>query len=87
MRVFAAGFSNIKHLEEDMLAEVDRVSFRSRLEMTHTGAFMGVAGSGTHISVVEMGAMRIAKGKIAEMWGLLDTMGLLKQMGAMPPPR
>ena len=86
MRAFKGGFSDARHVEEDMLAEGDRVSFRTRLEMTHTGAFMGVAGSGKQISVVEMGMMRIEKGKIAEMWGLLDTTGLMRQVGAMPPP-
>ena len=45
---------------------------------------MGAAGTGERISVVEMGFFRIADGKIAEMWGLLDTMGLLTQIGAMP---
>lgn len=60
------------------------VAFNSRIEMTHTGEVMGVAGSNEHISVVEMGFIRIANGKIAEMWGLLDTMGLMQQIGAMP---
>ena len=86
MGVFSAGFSDIKHIEEDMVAEGDRVALRTRLEMTHTGEFMGVAGSGEQISVVEMGIMRIANGKIAEMWGLLDTLGLAQQIGAMPSP-
>lgn len=81
---FIAAFSDFKRIEEDMVAEGDRVAFRSRLEMTHTGEFMGVAGSHKQISVVEMGIIRIANGKIAEMWGLLDTMGLMQQIGAMP---
>ena len=83
---FIAAFSDFKRIEEDMVAEGDRVAFRSRLEMTHTGEFMGLAGSGKEISVVEMGIMRIANGKVAEMWGLLDTMGLMQQVGAMPSP-
>ena len=66
-----------------MVAEGDLVGFRSTLEMTHTGEFMGAGGTGERISVVEMGFFRIANGKIAEMWGLLDTMGLLTQTGAM----
>jgi predicted ester cyclase len=83
-REFLAAFSDLKHVEEDMVAEGDRVAFRSRLEGTHTGEFMGVAGSDKQISVVEMGIMRIENGKIAEMWGLLDTLGLLRQIGAIP---
>jgi predicted ester cyclase len=67
-----------------LIAEGDRVAFRSTLEMTHTGEFMGVAGTGERISVVEMGFFRIANGKIVEMWGLLDTMGLLTKVGVIP---
>jgi len=86
MGVFSAAFSDIKRIEEDMVAEGDRVAFRSRLEMTHTGEFMGVASSDEQISIVEMGIMRIANGKVAEMWGLLDTLGLMQQIGAIPSP-
>jgi predicted ester cyclase len=82
--LFTAAFSDINHIEEQMVAEGDRVAFRTRLEMTHTGEFMGVAGSDAQICVVEMGFMRIENGKIAEMWGLLDTLGLLRQIGAIP---
>jgi predicted ester cyclase len=87
MGVFAAAFSDIKHIEEDMVAEGDRVAIRTRLEMTHTGEYMGIGGSGAKISAVEMGFMRIENGKIAEMWGLLDTLGLMRQIGAISWPK
>ena len=82
--VFVSAFSDHSRIVDDLIAESDRVAFRSTLEMTHTGEFMGAAGTGERISVVEMGFFRIANGKIAEMWGLLDTMELLTQVGAMP---
>ena len=84
MVMFSTGFSDIKHLIEDMVAEGDLVAFRSRLEMVHTGEFMGVAGSNKRISVVEMGVMRIANGKVAEMWGILDSVEIMKQLGLIP---
>jgi predicted ester cyclase len=87
MGVFRAAFSDIKHVEEEMVAEGDRVAFRTRLEMIHKGEFMGIAGSDTQISVVEMGVMRIANGKVAEMWGILDMMGIMQQLGALPSPK
>ena len=86
MRAFGSAFSNSRHVEEDMVAEGDRVAFRTRLEMTHTGEFMGVEANSEQVAVVEMGVMRIANGKIAEMWGLLDLMGLMRQIGALPTP-
>jgi predicted ester cyclase len=82
MKTFNAGFSGPRHIIGDIVADGDKVAFRSSLEMRHTGEFMGVAGSDEQISVVEMGFMRIANGKIAEMWGILDSMSLLRQIGA-----
>jgi predicted ester cyclase len=79
-----AAFTDASRIEDALIAEGDLVAFRSTLEMTHTGEFMGTAGTGQRISVVEMGFFRIANGEIAEMWGLLDTMGLMTQVGAMP---
>lgn len=84
MATFSTGFSDIEHIIEDMVAEGDRVAFRSRLEMIHTGVYMGVDGSNEKISVVEMGIMRIANGKVAEMWGVLDSAGIMQQLGLMP---
>ena len=81
---FVAAFSDASRTEHTLIAEGDLVAFRSTLEMTHTGEFMGAVGTGQRISVVEMGFFRIANGKIAEMWGLLDSMGLLTQVRAGP---
>lgn len=83
MDSFSGGFSESMHHLEDMVAEGDRVAFQSRLEMIHTGEFMGVVGNNEQVAVVEMGFMRIANGKVAKMWGLLDTMGLLQKIGAL----
>ena len=85
IRNFSATYSDARRIEEAMVAEGDMVAFNSRLEMTHTGEVYGVAGSNKHISVVEMGFIRIASGKIAEMWGLLDVKGLMQQIGALQP--
>jgi predicted ester cyclase len=30
---------------------------------------------------------RIADGKIAEHWSEMDTLGLMQQLGVIPPPR
>ncbi len=84
--MFRAGFSDARRLIDDMVAEGDRVAFRMRIEMIHTGDFMGVPASGKPVSVVGIGIMRIADGKIAEFWGSPDVMGLMQQIGALPTP-
>jgi predicted ester cyclase len=82
----AAAFSDISRTLEDMVAEGDKVAFRSSIEMIHTGDYMGIEGAGTQISFTEIGIMRIANGNVAEMWALSDSVGFMQQIGAMPSP-
>ena len=86
MALFHSAFPDLTHTEQDLLGESDRVAFRSSLEMTHGGEFMGVPPTNHHVSVVEMGMVRIADGRIVEMWGLLDIVGIMRQIGAIPSP-
>jgi predicted ester cyclase len=83
---YNTAFSDAHRSEEDLIAEGDRVAFLSTIEMTHTGEFMGIAATGKRVSFVEMGIFRIETGKIAEMWGLSDRMGLMQKLGVLPSP-
>lgn len=82
--IFTTAFPDLAHNLEELIAEGDKVALRSRLEMTHRGDFMDVSATGNRVSVVEMGIIRIADGKIIEMWALLDVMGVLRQIKAAP---
>lgn len=84
--MFSAGFSNIRHSIEDIVAEGDRVAFRMTIDATHTGEFMGLPASGRQVSFLGIGIMRIADGKVADYWALPDRMGLMQQIGALPMP-
>lgn len=61
---------------------------RWRMEATHTGpiAFLGLQASGKRIAMSGMEIMRIADGKIAEIWHLEDVAGLIQQLGAASAP-
>ena len=52
---------------------------------THKGEFMGIAPSGKSITIQEIHIGRIANGKMVEHWGLEDALGMLQQLGAIPP--
>lgn len=83
---FSSAFSNIRHDIHDMIAEGDRVAVRMTLEATHTGDFMGIPASNNQAAVAGFGFMRVADGKIAELWGLPDALSLMRQIGALPAP-
>jgi predicted ester cyclase len=56
------------------------------MEGTHTGDFMGVPASGKRFSVEGTAFLRIVGGKVAQLWGFLDQLGLMQQIGGLPAP-
>jgi predicted ester cyclase len=83
----AASYKNIPDLNstiEDMVAEGDKVVVRFTIHGTHNGEFMGIAPTGKKFTQAGTSIYRIAGGKIAEVWWLADTLGLMQQLGAIP---
>jgi len=68
---------------DDMVAEGDRVTIRIRVTGTHRDALMGVPTTGKQITVAAIDILRLVDGKVVEHWGVMDTYGLLQQLGAV----
>ena len=81
-----SAFSDIQHRIEDLVVGGDTVAVRLRFEGTHTGDFMDVPASGKQFSVEGTAFLRIAGTKVAQLWGFLDQMGLMQQIGGLPAP-
>jgi predicted ester cyclase len=81
-----SAFSSITHPLEDLVGEGDEVAVRLRFEGTHTGDFMGVPASDKQFSVEGTAFLRVAGGRVAQLWGFLDQLGLMQQIGALPAP-
>ena len=73
---------------EDLMAEGDKCTARVTMRGTHVGEFMGVPASGKEIEVPVIDIIRVNGGKMTEHWGVLDSMALMQQIGAVPdgPP-
>lgn len=69
---------------EPMLADGDLEAARSVLTGTHRGELMGVAATGRTVEIESVDIIRIEDGKVAEHWGVTDTMSLMQQLGAIP---
>jgi steroid delta-isomerase-like uncharacterized protein len=69
---------------EQQIAENDRVATRWTFTGTHRGNFRGIAPTGKRITMGAMYFYRVANGKIVEIRAMVDTLGLLRQMGAVP---
>jgi predicted ester cyclase len=77
---------DMRYSIEDLFAEGDKVADRLTWQATHQGEMMGIPPTGNLITGTEMHISRIAEGKIVERWGLGDNLGLMQQLGAIPPP-
>jgi len=71
---------------EDMVAQGDKVVARMVMRGTHNGPFRGSPPTGNPVEVTMYRMYRLAGGKIAEHWGLLDTATLLRQIAAQLSP-
>jgi steroid delta-isomerase-like uncharacterized protein len=72
---------------EDMVTEGNKVVTRYTSTGTHGGAFRGIRATGRKIAVPEISIYRVAQGKVAEQWCLVDDLGRLQQLGAAPTNR
>ena len=79
-----AAFPDAHTTIEDLVAEGDRVVQRITFRGTHQGEFMGVPATGNEVSVWAVVVSRMAGGKIAEEWQLVDGLSLMQQLGAIP---
>jgi predicted ester cyclase len=69
---------------EDIFAEGDRVAARWTARGTHKGPLRGIAPTGKQVIWVGMAIYHVPGGKIKEVWGLNDALGIMQQIGAIP---
>ena len=80
-----AAFEGLNVTIEDMVAEGDKVAARFTARGVHRGAFMGLQPTGKSITMTGIEIFRIEDGKIAELWGEANLLGLMQQLGILPP--
>lgn len=78
------GFPDIKHTLEDVIAEGDRVVYRTTLQGTHTGEFLGIPPTGKSAKINDFTLLQIANRKIVEWWYECNLLEVIKQLGLMP---
>jgi steroid delta-isomerase-like uncharacterized protein len=68
---------------EDQVAEGDRLATRWTSTMTHKGELGGAPPSGKRVRISGITMERFEDGKVVEAWRSMDTLGLLRQIGAL----
>ena len=77
-------FPDMRWSAEEQIAEGDKVVTRFEWTGTHQAEFFGVPATGRSVKVWGIVIDRFAGGKIKETRIIMDTLGLLMQLGAFP---
>ena len=83
--MYLAALPDLHLTTEDMVAEGDKVAIRFTIDGTHKGELMGIAPTGKQVTMTGIQIVRTAGGRIAENWVNIDALGLLQQLGVLPP--
>ena len=83
---YRRAFPDLRVTVEDLIAEGDKVVARLRFRGTHLGELEGIAPTGRWVDCTGIVVSRMEGGKIAEDWANFDDLGLMRQLGAIPPP-
>lgn len=81
---FRAAFPDLHITIDDLMAQDDKAAARVTFRGTQRGEFQGQPASGRSFSMGAVGILRFEAGRVAEHWAVLDLLGLLSQLGAVP---
>ncbi|HUU74912.1 MAG TPA: ester cyclase [Methanoregulaceae archaeon] len=83
---FRTAFPDLHITFEDQVAEGDNVATRITLRGTHKGELAGIPATGREVKITSISIDRLEAGKFVETHISSDTLGLLQQLGVIPPP-
>ena len=86
LRAMRAGFPDLVFSIVEQISEGDKVVSRFEWTGTHRGTFMGIPATGKPVRVWGIVIDRLVDGRIKETRILMDTMGMMMQLGVAAPP-
>lgn len=78
-------FPDLHATIHDQIAEGNKVVTRKTLSGTHQGELMGIPATGKQVAIDVIDILQIAGGKITDHWTVVDQLGLMQQLGVIPP--
>ncbi len=81
------GFPDMNWTMHEQIAENEKVVSRFIWEGTHKGEFMGIPPTNKKVEVWGMVIDVVRDGLFSESRIIMDTVGLLQQLGVMPEPQ
>jgi predicted ester cyclase len=85
VRMLLQGFPDLHLAVKELIAEGDQVVARFTTSGTNTGDYRGLpAPTGQHFESEAIAILRIADGRVTEIRGTADRLGMLTQLGILP---
>ncbi|HEX4008218.1 MAG TPA: ester cyclase [Acidobacteriaceae bacterium] len=84
LRAMRTGFPDIVFAIEEQVSEGDKVASRFTWTGTHRGPFLDIPATGKAVRVWGVVIDRLVDGRIKETRILMDTMGMMMQLGVVP---
>lgn len=81
-----AAFPDIHWVSDEIVAAGDKVVTRFTWTGTHRGTFLGIPPTGRPVTVKGVVIDRLSGGKMADSRILMDTLGMMQQLGVIPGP-
>jgi steroid delta-isomerase-like uncharacterized protein len=79
-----SAFPDIHWVIEETIAEGEKVMSRFTWTGTHKGTFLGIPATGKSVSVKGVVIDRVVGGKMTDSRILMDSLGMMYQLGVMP---
>jgi predicted ester cyclase len=83
---FYAAFPGAQVELADLIEDGDKLGARLLIRGRHQGEFMGVPPTGRDVALAITTILTMRDGRCVERWSTADMLGLLVQLGAIPPP-
>ncbi len=84
-RMYRTAFPDLKMTPEEVLVSGETTVIRAIATGTHEGELMGMPATGRSVEVKLIDIMRFDDaGLVSEHWGLVDTLAMMQQLGAIP---
>ena len=84
IRGMRAAFPDLHWALDEVVAEGDKVVSRFTWTGTHRATFLGIPSTDRKVTVKGVVIDRLAEGKMADSRILMDSLGLMQQLGALP---
>ena len=84
---FTTGFPDLRFMIEDVITEKGKAVVCWTFTGTHKAGFMNIPATGKKVSVEGITIHAISNGRILDSYARWDALGLMRQLGAVPPLR